>query len=91
VENLCKAFATKAELVPKFKFGVEVPKNTRRALELDKINGDNLWREAIQKEMSQLSDYKTFRLPHSGESLDAYQRIPYHMILDVKFDGRRKA
>jgi hypothetical protein len=86
VENLCKAFATKAELVPKFKFGVEVPKNTRRALELDKINGDNLWRETIQKEMSQLSDYKTFRLPHSGD-----QRIPYHMILGVKFDGRRKA
>jgi hypothetical protein len=38
--------------------------------------------------MSQLSDYKTF-LPKDGEELGQYQRIPYHMCFDVKFDGRR--
>jgi hypothetical protein len=92
VDKLCKAFAAKAELVPKYKFGrVEVTKNTRRALEVDKINDNNLWYEAFQREMSQLLDYNFFHMSHSGESMDAYQRIPYHVIPDTKFDSRGKA
>jgi hypothetical protein len=91
VDQLSKAYATRAELAPKYKFGVQVPKSIKHALQLDRINGNGLWREAIQKEMSQLSDYKTFRLPKPGEDLSEFQRIPYHMVFDVKFDGRRKA
>jgi hypothetical protein len=92
VNQPCKGFVAKVELVPKYKFGVEVTKNnTREALELDRINGNNLLHETIQREMSQLSDYKTFRLSHPGESLDANRQFPYHKILYVKSDGRGRA
>ena len=30
----------------KFMFGVEIPKNAKHALELDKVNGNNLWKES---------------------------------------------
>ena len=33
------------------KFGIEVPKTIKRALEIDKENGNTLWRDAIAKEM----------------------------------------
>jgi Reverse transcriptase (RNA-dependent DNA polymerase) len=57
---------------------------------LDKLNGNDLWQEAIQKEMDQLKEYKTFRLPTGKDNLSTYQQIPYHMVFDCKFDGRRK-
>jgi hypothetical protein len=54
VDKLCNAFAAIAEMVSKYKFGVEVTTNTRRALD------NNLWYKAFQREMSQLLDYKIF-------------------------------
>ena len=32
-------------------FGIEVPNTVKEALELDKKNGNDLWRKAIEKEM----------------------------------------
>jgi hypothetical protein len=58
---------------------------------LDDQNGDSLWKEAIEKELKQIQDYRTFRELRKGETLQDYKRIPYHIILDVKFDLRRKA
>jgi hypothetical protein len=54
------------------------------------MNGNQLWLEAIQKEMDQLKKCKTFRIPKEGDDLSTYQQIPSHMVLDCKFDGRRK-
>jgi hypothetical protein len=34
------------------KFGIEVPKRVKEALEIDKATGTNLWRHAIEKEMT---------------------------------------
>ena len=36
------------------RYGVIVPRNTKEAYELDKITGTNLWREAIEREITQL-------------------------------------
>ena len=36
-------------------------------------------------------DFDTFRVAPNGEYLPGYKRIPYHIVFDVKFDGRRKA
>ena len=44
-----------------YKYGVWVPKTVNEALTLEKMNGNNLWREAIMKEMSALQEYNTFR------------------------------
>ncbi len=58
MEQIRKAFQAKVSpRTPKFKFGVQVPKGVRNALELDKINGDTLWRDAINTELKQINDY----------------------------------
>jgi hypothetical protein len=85
------ALKTKLERTPKFKFGVQVLCSIKHALQLDAINGNHLWRNSIETEMSQLADYNTFRLPTDRDNSDEYQTIPYHMVFDVKYDSRRKS
>ena len=45
----------------KFMFGVEIPKNIKHALELEKENGNNLWKESIEKELEMINEFQTFR------------------------------
>ena len=90
LEELRHAFVTNYEYVPKYKFGVQIPCSISHALKLDRLNGNSLWQEAIQKEMDQLREYNTFRVPTTKDDLSKYQQIPYHMVFDCKFDGRRK-
>ena len=76
----------------KFKFGVEVPKNPAHALAIDKQNGTSGWKESIKKELDQIHDFKTFKVVPDDEPMPlGYKRIPYHIIHDVKFDGRLKS
>jgi len=44
----------------KYKFGVEVPRNLKHALELDKRNGNNMWGEATEKEVNEIMEHATF-------------------------------
>src|SRR5210317_1626378 len=77
---------------PKLKFGVEVPKSVSHAAWLDRRNGNHLWRDSTQKEIDQICEYETFRvLEDDKEMPDGYELIPYHIVYDVKYDGRRKA
>lgn len=73
------------------KFGIEVPKTVKEALELDKKNGNTLWADAIAKEMKDVR--VAFKILPDGQSAPiGYQKIPCHMIFDVKMeDFRRKA
>jgi hypothetical protein len=72
----------------KFMFGVEIPKNVRHAVELDKANGNNLWKESIEKELEMINDFQTFRRLKKGEVLAPdYKRIPYFIVFANKFDG----
>jgi hypothetical protein len=79
----------------KFKFGVEVPSNPGHALYLDRLHnltGEDSWAYAIKKELDQLKEYSTFRVVDNDRPMDtAYQKIPYQIIFDVKFDLRKKA
>ena len=76
----------------KYMFGVEVPSGVTHALKLDEANGNHKWRAAIDKELEQLNQYKTFRRLAKGERLSMdYSRVPYHIVFAVKFDGRHKA
>ena len=82
----------KSSKMPKFKFGVQVPHNPSDAIRLDKVNNDNLWERAIDKEVGSINTFKTFIILEENENIpEGYKQIPYHMIFDVKFDGRRKA
>ena len=91
--HLARAFKAKTKpSAPKYKFGIQVPQGLKQAYEIDRLNGNTLWADAIKKELEQLSDYQTFRTLQPGEKLSAqFQRIPYHIVFDVKFDLRRKA
>jgi hypothetical protein len=54
--------------------------------------GNNLWEEATKTELKQLTDYHTFKVIGSGESIPTdNQKIPYHMMFYVKYDLRNKA
>jgi hypothetical protein len=76
----------------KYKFGIQVPKGIKNVIDLDKQNGNQLWQEAIKTELLQLTDYQTFIVLDSGEDIPTrYQKIPYHMVFDVKYDLRHKA
>ena len=46
------------------KYGVEVPRGTKDALKLDCENKNNLWKNAIQKELTTLESYNTFKRVH---------------------------
>ena len=76
---------------PKYKFGVEVPRSVKHALQLDRKNGNNLCKEASLKELAQLDEFQVFRALKPGESLEGYERSPYHVVWDCKLDFRRKA
>ena len=73
------------------KFGIEIPKNVKRALQIDEENGNTLWRDAIEKEMSAVRvAFKV--LDEDISPPPGYQYMECHMIFDVKLDGfRRKA
>jgi hypothetical protein len=76
----------------RYKFGIEVPRSIKDAVRLDKINNNKLWQEAIEKELNQINEYKTFRVLEEEESLpNEYKRLPYHGVFNVKFDLCRKA
>jgi hypothetical protein len=76
----------------KYKFGIQVPKGIKNAIYLDKKNGNQLWQEAINTELKQLTDHQTFIVLDSGEDIPTgYQKIPYHMVFDVNYDLRHKA
>ena len=83
--------ATRYDPQGKYKFGVEVPFNTRHALKLDVLNGNDLWKNAIAKELQEINEMKVFRKTTTEDDLSKYKKIPYHIVFDVKFDGRRKA
>jgi hypothetical protein len=79
---------------PTFKFGVQVPRSKTEAYALDKKNGNSKWVEAMQTELSQLLEYKTFE--DKGHIKDVgkpqgYTFIRCHFVYDVKHDLRRKA
>ena len=83
---------SKQEDGPKIKFGEIVPKNPKHALVLDSEKGNDEWQKSIQKELDQLAEYQTFEVIPDGQPMyKGYKRIPYHVVFDVKFDGRKKS
>jgi hypothetical protein len=79
---------------PRYKFGYHIPRNYNEAMQFDLMNGNTLWREATDLEMSQLAEYDTFRaLGHKDTAPPptGYKKIRSHLVYDCKHDGRHKA
>ena len=77
----------------RMKFGIAIPNSVKEALALDALNKNNLWAEAIKKEMSALDKAGVFeyKCPNLNVPRD-FQYAPLRMIFEVKQeDLRRKA
>ena len=77
---------------PRYKYGVQVPRNHKEAMYLDSINGNTKWAGAEKKERDEVASFSTFRNLGRGVKLPpGYKMIMVHMVYDVKHDGRHKA
>ena len=77
---------------PKFKYGIEIPRNHDDILQIDQVNGNTLWQDALKKEMDCMMQYKVFKDIGAGASVpDGYKNIRVHFVYDVKHDGRHRA
>ena len=79
---------------PKYKYGLEVPRNYADAERLDTKNGNDNWMKANDLEHDQLEEYDIFKNQgkFAGNKIPpGYQLIRVHTIFDVKVDGRHKA
>jgi hypothetical protein len=77
---------------PKFKYGVEIPRDCNHAMELDKQIGNTKWAASTKLEMDQLYEYKTFE--DKGYTVTAptgFKKIWTHLIFDCKHDGCNNA
>ncbi len=70
------------------KFGIEVSKTVKEALALDRKDGNTLWADAIAKEMKEVCIAFSI-LPDGHSAPIGYQKIPCHMIFDVKMEDFR--
>ena len=77
----------------RYKFGIEVPRNVKHALELDQKNENHLRRDAVAAEMGTLMDMNVFDVLEKGvKAPREYKMIPMWMIFDIKMGTfRRKA
>ena len=88
--NQAKLYAFRNRII--YKFGIQVPQNHQQAMEIDKANGNHLWREAEETELRQIDDYQVFTdLGLKGIPPPGYKKIRVHMVYDVKHDLKRKA
>ena len=73
------------------KYGIEIPKTWDDAVRIDKVNGNTLWQDAINKEMKNVK--VAFKTLENDEKVPVgYQEIKCHMIFDIKMENfRRKA
>ena len=46
---------------PKYKFGIQVPRNHEEAMMIDAKNGDTRWKDSEDLELKQLFDYNSFQ------------------------------
>ena len=83
----------KFSTAPRYKYGIEVPRNVKHALEIDKANGNTFWEDSLEKEIKSLLDLDCFEFQPFGyhEKLDdSWQKTTLHCIFDVKQDLTRK-
>ena len=72
------------------KYGIEIPTSVEHAFELDRKNGNNLWKDALEMEMYNIG--VTFEILEDGKTAPAgYTKVSGHLIWSVKMDSTRKA
>jgi len=66
------------------KFGIELPKTVKRALEIDKETGTTFWRDALRKEMNGVAVAFEILDEDDDDPLVGYTKINCHIVFDTK-------
>ena len=71
------------------KFGIRIPKTVEEARDIDRINGNDLWEKALEKEMSNVR--VAFKMLNEEDRAPVgHTRIKCHIIFDVKMETLRR-
>ena len=71
------------------KYGIEIPRSLAHAKELDRINGNTLWMDALKLEMHNVG--VAFEVLADGEGAPkGWKRASGHIIWDLKMDFTRR-
>ena len=74
--NIISAVASRIR-IKDVKYGIRIPQSITEAYELDKVNGDTAWRNAISKEMNYV--LVAFNVLEDGKNPSvAHQRVFFH-------------
>jgi len=72
------------------KYGIEIPTNVQHAFDIDKRNGNTMWRDALAKEMTEVG--VAFEvLAEDANAPIGWRKVTGHLVWDVKMDFTRKA
>ena len=72
------------------KYGIEIPTSVEHAFELDRKNGNNLWKYALEMKMYNIG--VAFEILEDGKTSPAgYTKVSGHLIRSVKMDFTRNA
>ncbi len=89
-DKIISALKTASYTKKNQKFGLEIPNNIQRALEIDQETGTDFWQKAIAKEMYHVRP--AFDIQQKGTRPPIGSKwIPCHMIFNIKMDFTRKA
>ena len=72
------------------KFGIDIPTSIKHALEIDRINQNNFWRDALELEMMNVGIAFDI-LEEDDVVLPGWSKVTGHIIFDCKMDMTRKA
>jgi Reverse transcriptase (RNA-dependent DNA polymerase) len=72
------------------KYGIEIPNSMRHAFEIDKLNGNTIWRDTIAKEMTEMGIGFEI-LEENEQGPKGWSKVTGHLVWDVKMDFTRKA
>ena len=72
------------------KYGIEIPTSVDHAMEIDRKNGNTMWKDALALEM--LNVGVAFKILEEGQMAPpGWNKASGHLIWDVKMDFTRKA
>ena len=72
------------------KYGVELPRDVKHAMELDRKNENSFWRDAMALEMTQIGI--AIEVTDDGvQAPSGWSKVTGHLVWGVKIDLTRKA
>ena len=87
--NIISAVASRLQ-IKNMKYSMKIPTSITAAYDIDKKNGNTVWRDAIKHKMENMS--VAFEVLEDGKKPSvAHKQVSFHMSYDIKMDFTRNA